>query len=66
VLARASRQVILDSLEDDIERTDTTMQAMNKKLRSLVDQTKQSDRAQWSIIGCLLVLLAVLTFMLLS
>jgi SYP5 family syntaxin len=62
----AEQAVILDSLEDDVERTDSNMQSVNKRLKDLVEQTKKSDKALWSIIGCLLVLLAVLTFLVLS
>jgi len=62
----AEQAVILEDLEQDVERTDTSMQMMQKKLGSLVEQTKASDKAMYSIIGCLLVLLGVLTFMVLS
>ena len=58
--------VILDRLEDDVERTDSSMRSMQKRLGSLLEQAKSSDRALWSVIGCLLVLLAVLTFLVLS
>ena len=60
------QNVILEELESDVERTDSNMQTMQKKLHKLVEQTKSSDKALWSIIGCLLILLAVLTFLVLS
>ena len=49
-----------------MDRTDANMQTMQTKLRGLVEDAKNSDKALWGIIGCLLVLLAVLTFMVLS
>ena len=58
--------VMLENLEDDVDKTDSNMQSMQKKLKTLVDDTKNSDKALWSIIGCLLLLLALLTFMALS
>ena len=58
--------VMLERLEDDVDKTDANMQSMQKRLKGLVDDAKNSDKALWSIIGCLLVLLAILTFMVLS
>ena len=60
------QNVILEELEDDVERADTNMQQVQKKLKGLVEQAKNSDRALYSIIGCLLILLGVLTTMVLS
>ena len=62
----AEQAVILESLEEDVDKTDSNMQQMQKKLKSLVEQTKTSDKALYSIVTCLLVLLLVLTFMVLS
>lgn len=62
----AEQSVILESLEDEVDKTDSNMQSMQKRLQGLVEQTKASDRAQYGIIGCLLVLLMVLTFMVMS
>lgn len=59
----AEQAVILDSLEEEVDRTDSSMGAMNKKLRGLVEQAKTSDRALYSIVACLLVLLLVLVMM---
>ena len=58
--------VMLEKLEDDVDKTDANMQSMQKKLKGLVDDAKNSDKALWSIIGCLIVLLTILTFMVLS
>jgi len=58
--------LILDDLDQDIGRADGAMHSMNKRLKGLVEQTQSSERAQWSIIVCLLGLLAVLTFMVLA
>ena len=58
--------VMLENLEDDVDKTDSNMQSMQKKLKTLVEDTKNSDKALWSIIGCLLVMLGILTFMVLS
>ena len=57
---------ILDDLDDDVEKADVSMISMSKRLRLLAEQTSQSERAQWSIICCLLFTLAVLTFMVLG
>ena len=62
----SEQAVILDKLEDDVDRTDTEMGSLNKKLRSLVEQAKGSDRALYSIIGCLVVLLIVLLVLILD
>ena len=53
--------VILDQLEDDVVKTDSNMQTLQKKLRGLVDGAKSSDRALWSIICCLVVVLVVVS-----
>lgn len=62
----AEQAVILEQLEEDVDRADTGMQSMQKRLHGLVEQTKNSDKALYAIIGCLLLLLAVLTMMVLS
>lgn len=58
--------VILDSLDDDVNKTDSAMHTMNRKLKTLVADAKKSDRAQWALIGCLILTLVVLTTMVLS
>ena len=58
--------VILEDLESDVDRTDSMMQNMSKKMKQLANDAKNSDRALWSIIACLLVLLGVLVIMVLS
>ena len=62
----SEQNVILDSLEDDIDKTDSNMQSMQKKLKGMVEDAKNSDRALWSVIACLSILLAVLVVMVLS
>jgi len=56
------QSVILDSLEDDVVKADTQMQTLNKKLRSLVAEAKGSDRALYSVI-CVLVVVLIFLFM---
>ena len=60
------QNVILDELESDVDKTDSNMQSMQKKLKGLMDDAKNSDRALWSIIACLMVLLGVLVLLVLS
>ena len=62
----SEQNVILDQLEEDVDRADSGMQTMQKKLRSMVEDAKNSDKAMYSIICCLLSVLAILTFMVLS
>ena len=62
----SEQAVILDSLDDEVNRTDSAMQTMNKRLKALVDDATKSDRAQCAIIGCLILTLVVLTTMVLS
>ena len=59
----AEQAVILDDLESEVDKTDGSMQSMNKKLRGLVEQAKGSDRALYGVIAALVVLLVVLVFM---
>ena len=60
------QNVILENLEDDVERADSGMQTMQKKLKSLVTETQSSDRAMYSIIACLVIVLVILTGMVMS
>jgi len=60
------QNVMLEDLEEGVDQADSGMQAMQKKLKSLTTEIKSSDKAMYSIIGCLSLLLAVLTFMVLS
>ena len=62
----SEQAVILDSLDDDVNKTDSAMHTMNRKLKTLVADAKKSDRAQWALIGCLILTLVVLTTMVLS
>ena len=62
----AEQAVILESLEEDVDKADTNMQAMQKKLKGLVEQTKNSDRALYAVVACLTALLLILTAMVLS
>ena len=62
----SEQAVMLEDLEKDVDEADTGMQQMQKKLRGMVEDAKNSDKALYSIIGCLLLLLAILTFMVLS
>ena len=58
--------VMLEQLEEDVEKADSGMQSMQKKLKGLLEEAKNSDKAMYSIIGCLLLILAFLTFSVLS
>ena len=62
----AEQAVILESLEEDVDKADTNMQTMQKKLKGLVEQTKNSDRALYAVVACLTALLLILTAMVLS
>jgi len=46
--------VILENLEDDIDSADSSMKSMRSRMNALYAQTASSERAQWSIILCLL------------
>ncbi|EOD05415.1 hypothetical protein EMIHUDRAFT_97305 [Emiliania huxleyi CCMP1516] len=58
--------VILENLEDDIDSADSSMKSMRSRMNALYAQTASSERAQWSIILCLLGVLAVLTLLVMS
>ena len=60
------QEVMLEDLESDVDKADSSMQTLQKKMKGMMDEAKNSDRALWSIIACLLILLAVLIFMVLS
>ena len=62
----AEQAVMLEELEEDVDKADAGMQSMQKKLKGLLDEAKNSDKAMYSIIGCLLLILAFLTFSVLS
>jgi len=62
----SEQAVILEQLEEDVDKADSGMQTMNKKLKGLVEAAKSSDKAMYSVICCLLTILGVLTFMVLS
>lgn len=46
--------MILENLEDDIDSADSSMKSMRSRMNALYAQTASSERAQWSIILCLL------------
>lgn len=57
------QEVILEKLEDDVERADSAMTTMGKKMSSMVEQARSSDRALWTTVFCLSLLLSVLVFL---
>jgi len=59
-------EVILEKLEEDVERTDTAMRGMSKRMGSLVEEAKNSDRALYTTIVLLSLLLAFLVYQVLS
>ncbi len=58
--------VILDSLDDDMDKADTSMRGMQRKLKAMVNDAKRSDRTLYAIICCLSVLFVILFFMVLE
>ena len=60
------QEVILEKLEEDVDRTDTAMNSMSKRMSSMVEQAKNSDRALWTTILLLSLLLAFLVYQVLS
>ena len=62
----SEQNVILDKLESDVDEADSGMRTMQKKLKGMVDQAKSSDKAMYSVIACLVVILVILTLMVLS
>jgi len=62
----AEQAVILESLEDDVEKADSNMQSLRSKMSSMINDAKNNDKALWSIIFCLSLLLGFLTFLVLS
>ena len=58
--------IILENLEEEVDKADSGITGLNKSLRKLVDEAKSSDRAQYAIIACLLITLVVLTTMVLE
>lgn len=58
--------VILDNLDDDIEQADSSMKSMRSRMQALAAQASSSERAQMSLIVCLLIILGVLTMLVLS
>lgn len=60
------QEVMLEDLESDVDKAESNMQSMQKKMKGLMDEAKNSDKALWSIIVCLIVLLAILVIMVLS
>jgi t-SNARE complex subunit (syntaxin) len=60
------QEVILEKLEEDVERADSALGSMGKKMRTMVEEAKSSDRALWTTIGCLSLLLAFLVYLVLQ
>ena len=60
------QKVILDKREEDIDRDASGMASLNRKMRAMVEQAKNSDKAMYTVIVCLMILLGVLTMMVLS
>jgi len=56
----ADQAVILDSLEEDVDRAEGNMQGMTSKLKSLMSGAKDSEKAQYGIICVLIVVLVFL------
>lgn len=62
----SDQSVILESLEDDVVKADSQMQIMNRRLRSMVENAKKSDRTLYCVIGVLTVALVFLFLAVLS
>ena len=62
----SDQKVILEKLEDDVDRAESSMSSMNRKMRAMVEEAKKSDRAMYGLIVCLCILLGVLTMMVLE
>ena len=60
------QNVILEKLEEDVDKAEGNMSALNKKMRTMVEEAKNSDKAMYTVIVCLMILLGVLTMMVLS
>lgn len=60
------QKVILDKLEDDVDRAEGSMASMNRKMRTMMEEAKKSDKAMYGVIACLCLLLVVLTMMVLE
>ena len=60
------QNVILEKLEEDVDKAEGNMSALNKKMRTMVEEAKNSDKAMYTVIICLMILLGVLTMMVLS
>ena len=60
------QNIFLENLEDDVDKAEGSMSSLNRKMRTMMDDAKNSDKAMYSMIFCLLLLLGVLTMMVLS
>ena len=60
------QNMMLEELEEDVDRANEGMQGMQKKMKGLLEAAKNSDKAMYTAIGCLSLLLIALTFMVLS
>ena len=62
----SAQNVILDALEEDVEKTDSSMNSMTKKTSVLMEQAQSSDRTLYSVIAFLLCLLGFLLYLVLQ
>mmetsp|Transcript_38627 Transcript_38627/g.98000 ORF Transcript_38627/g.98000 Transcript_38627/m.98000 type:complete len:103 (+) Transcript_38627:124-432(+) len=60
------QNVILERLEEDVDKAEGNMSSLNRKMRTMIEDAKNSEKAMYSMIFCLLILLGVLTMMVLS
>ena len=60
------QSVILESLEDDMDRQDASMNSLTRKLRNINSAVQSSERAQFGLVVCLLILLGILILMVLD
>ena len=59
----AEQNRMIDEIDEDVERTDSRLKGLHGTLRKL---SRDSDRGKYAVICCLMALLIVLTFMVLS
>ena len=62
----SEQNVILEGLEEDVEKTDSSMNSMTKKMSVLMEQATSSDHALYSVIAFLLCLLGFLLYLVLQ
>jgi hypothetical protein len=59
----ASQNQLISQIDEDVEKTDNKLRSMNTRLRHL---TQDKDRGKYCVIVILLIVLAILTFLVLS